>query len=96
MTPEQATSPEETKRAEGLLCLIDRIARDYDHHEYGLPWHGEPAERIAELVVAAFRTAVLDEREACAKVVDDKTESNDLLAWWRRETAAAIRERGVQ
>ena len=43
--------------AEKLLCDIDRIARDYDHYEYGLPLHensDETHERMVAVVLAAL------------------------------------------
>jgi hypothetical protein len=71
--------------------------------EYHPNWHQVRDEIFAKLVaakafqngyekgVAAFNDAVLIEREACAKVCEDK---NTLLAW--PTYAAAIRARGEQ
>lgn len=44
---------------EELLAELDRIARDFDHYECGLPWSDEPQKLMIE-AVRKFRKAAGD------------------------------------
>lgn len=60
-----------TDATKALLIELDGIARDCDHHEYGLPlFHDLPMAALASAVEAAIRDAVAVERERCARVAE--------------------------
>lgn len=52
LTPEQ--------RAGAVVEQLDRIARDYDHYEYGLPSCDPHRQECVDVVVAAINGAVAE------------------------------------
>ena len=63
MTPEE--------RATFLVTDLDRIARDYNYYEYGLPINnnGEFTKMLA-IAAAAIRAAVEEERKKWADILE--------------------------
>jgi hypothetical protein len=45
----------EAEKAELLFSEIDRLAREYDNYEFGLPQTGAVYDAIIELIAAALR-----------------------------------------
>lgn len=56
---------------EDVVMELDRIARDYDRYEYGLPTDADNMVRLAAVVGKASREAVAAAVERCAKVAED-------------------------
>jgi uncharacterized protein YaaN involved in tellurite resistance len=48
------TAAELREAARNALDEIDRIARDYDHYEFGLPSNDEIREQMMDVVVKLF------------------------------------------
>jgi hypothetical protein len=54
-----------------VISELNTIARNYDHHEYGLPVSSGELEKMKAVVAAAVREAVAAERERIAVYLDD-------------------------
>ncbi len=70
----------------------ERAGKIMDNVEAGHIWGPNPYN----LIVAAIREAVADEREACAKMFEGKDTSTEYVDFLGKDIAAAIRKRGQQ